>query len=213
MLDAAAPLLLHHPFMFRRLRTVRAKLTALVSLSVVVMLAALPVLSWLLHRQLVDEVGRPGDRRRARVPDASSTTISRPHARVARPRRRRRDGARHPAARRGPGAAPRADVRRRLPEHRRLARRGGGPGPRAVGTRTPARRDRRDRRARRPRSGQERQRRRRARLRVARVRRASGLRHRRPGDRQAASSFARRSTRRLPQERQRQARAWSSRCA
>jgi adenylate cyclase len=39
-----------------RLRTVRAKLTALVSLSVVVMLAALPVLSWLLHRQLVDEV-------------------------------------------------------------------------------------------------------------------------------------------------------------
>jgi adenylate cyclase len=39
-----------------RLSTVRAKLTALVSLSVVVMLAALPVLSWLLHRQLVDEV-------------------------------------------------------------------------------------------------------------------------------------------------------------
>jgi adenylate cyclase len=36
--------------------TVRAKLTALVSLSAVVMLAALPVLSWLLHRQLVDEV-------------------------------------------------------------------------------------------------------------------------------------------------------------
>jgi len=43
--------------MFQRLRTVRAKLIALVSLSVVVMLAALPVLSWLLHRQLVDEVG------------------------------------------------------------------------------------------------------------------------------------------------------------
>ncbi len=43
--------------MFMRLRTVRAKLTALVSLSVVVMLAALPVLSWVLHRQLVDEVG------------------------------------------------------------------------------------------------------------------------------------------------------------
>lgn len=42
--------------MFLRLPTVRAKLTALVSLSVVVMLAALPVLSWLLHRQLVDEV-------------------------------------------------------------------------------------------------------------------------------------------------------------
>jgi adenylate cyclase len=39
-----------------RLPTVRAKLHALVSLSVVVMLAALPVLSWLLHRQLVDEV-------------------------------------------------------------------------------------------------------------------------------------------------------------
>ncbi len=42
--------------MFLRLPTVRAKLTALVSLSVVAMLAALPVLSWLLHRQLVDEV-------------------------------------------------------------------------------------------------------------------------------------------------------------
>ena len=42
--------------MLLRLPTVRAKLTALVSLSVVVMLAALPVLSWLLHRQLVDEV-------------------------------------------------------------------------------------------------------------------------------------------------------------
>jgi adenylate cyclase len=36
--------------------TVRAKLMALVSLAAVVMLAALPVLSWLLHRQLVDEV-------------------------------------------------------------------------------------------------------------------------------------------------------------
>jgi adenylate cyclase len=44
------------PLMRFRLPTVRAKLTALVSLSVVVMLAALPVLSWLLHRQLVDEV-------------------------------------------------------------------------------------------------------------------------------------------------------------
>ncbi len=42
--------------MFLRLPTVRAKLTALVSLSVVAVLAALPVLSWLLHRQLVDEV-------------------------------------------------------------------------------------------------------------------------------------------------------------
>ena len=42
--------------MLMHLPTVRAKLTALVSLSVVVMLAALPVLSWLLHRQLVDEV-------------------------------------------------------------------------------------------------------------------------------------------------------------
>jgi adenylate cyclase len=38
------------------LRTVRAKLTTLVALSVVVMLATLPVLSWLLHRQLIDEV-------------------------------------------------------------------------------------------------------------------------------------------------------------
>jgi len=39
------------------LPTVRAKLTALVALSAVAMLASLPVLSWLLHRQLVDEVG------------------------------------------------------------------------------------------------------------------------------------------------------------
>src|SRR5579859_7016273 len=42
--------------MLPRLRTVRAKLTTLVALSAVVMLAALPVLSWILHRQLVDEV-------------------------------------------------------------------------------------------------------------------------------------------------------------
>src|SRR5579884_1178354 len=42
--------------MLLRLPTVRAKLTALVSMSAVAMLAALPVLSWLLHRQLVDEV-------------------------------------------------------------------------------------------------------------------------------------------------------------
>jgi adenylate cyclase len=42
--------------MLFRLKTVRGKLTALVLLSAVVMLAALPVLSWLLHRQLVDEV-------------------------------------------------------------------------------------------------------------------------------------------------------------
>jgi adenylate cyclase len=42
--------------MLIRLTTVRAKLTALVALSAVVMFAAMPVLSWLLHRQLVDEV-------------------------------------------------------------------------------------------------------------------------------------------------------------
>jgi adenylate cyclase len=42
--------------MLLRLTTVRAKLTALVALSAVVMFAAMPVLSWLLHRQLVDEV-------------------------------------------------------------------------------------------------------------------------------------------------------------
>jgi adenylate cyclase len=41
--------------MLVRLSTVRAKLTALVSLSVVVMLAALPALSWVLHKQLVEE--------------------------------------------------------------------------------------------------------------------------------------------------------------
>ncbi len=38
-----------------RLSTVRAKLTALVALSVAVMLVALPILSWVLHKQLVDE--------------------------------------------------------------------------------------------------------------------------------------------------------------
>src|SRR5580658_10186618 len=49
-----------------RLPTVRAKLTALVLLSVVVMLAALPVLSWLLHSQLTDEVNdRVGSAERA----------------------------------------------------------------------------------------------------------------------------------------------------
>src|SRR6516225_122577 len=35
---------------------VRSKLTALVALSGVIMVLALPILSWLLHRQLVDEV-------------------------------------------------------------------------------------------------------------------------------------------------------------
>jgi len=39
-----------------RLKTVRAKLTLLVALSVVTMMATLPVLSWLLHEQLIDEV-------------------------------------------------------------------------------------------------------------------------------------------------------------
>jgi adenylate cyclase len=42
--------------MFLRLKTVRAKLTLLVALSIGMMLATLPVLSWLLHRQLIDEV-------------------------------------------------------------------------------------------------------------------------------------------------------------
>lgn len=42
--------------MLTRLSTVRSKLTALVATTVVVMLATLPVLSWLLHKQLVDEV-------------------------------------------------------------------------------------------------------------------------------------------------------------
>jgi adenylate cyclase len=52
--------------MWLRLTTVRAKLTTLVSLSAVAMLVALPVLSWLLHRQLVDEVdGRVTDAERA----------------------------------------------------------------------------------------------------------------------------------------------------
>jgi adenylate cyclase len=39
-----------------RLPTVRAKLTALVATTVLLMVATLPVLSWLLHRQLIDEV-------------------------------------------------------------------------------------------------------------------------------------------------------------
>ncbi|MEO6418784.1 MAG: adenylate/guanylate cyclase domain-containing protein [Polyangiaceae bacterium] len=39
-----------------RLTTVRAKLTALVAFSAVVTLTALPVLSWIMHRQLIDEV-------------------------------------------------------------------------------------------------------------------------------------------------------------
>ncbi|GAC1545584.1 MAG: hypothetical protein NVS3B10_09650 [Polyangiales bacterium] len=42
--------------MLLRFRTVRRKLTALVALSIVVMLATIPLLSWLLHRQLIDEV-------------------------------------------------------------------------------------------------------------------------------------------------------------
>src|SRR4051812_36379841 len=39
-----------------RLRTVKAKLTALVALSVLVLLVALPLLSWLLRKQMIDEV-------------------------------------------------------------------------------------------------------------------------------------------------------------
>jgi adenylate cyclase len=39
-----------------RLRTVRAKLLALVGLSIVVTMATLPLLSWLLHKQLLQEV-------------------------------------------------------------------------------------------------------------------------------------------------------------
>jgi adenylate cyclase len=46
-----------------RLTTVRAKLTALVAFSAIVTLTALPVLSWIMDRQLVDEVDE-------RVPEA-----------------------------------------------------------------------------------------------------------------------------------------------
>ena len=42
--------------MLMRLPTVRSKLTALVATTLVMMLCTLPVLSWLLHRQLIDEV-------------------------------------------------------------------------------------------------------------------------------------------------------------
>jgi adenylate cyclase len=42
--------------MLMRLPTVRAKLTALVATTVLMMVATLPVLSWLLHKQLIDEV-------------------------------------------------------------------------------------------------------------------------------------------------------------
>lgn len=49
--------------MIFRLKTVRAKLTALVAFSALVTLTALPVLSWIMHRQLIDEVDN-------RVPEA-----------------------------------------------------------------------------------------------------------------------------------------------
>lgn len=53
-----------------RLRTVRAKLVALASLSVVVTLVMLPVLGWLMQRQLIDEAGsRVRNARRAYVAD------------------------------------------------------------------------------------------------------------------------------------------------
>ena len=39
-----------------RLTTVRAKLTALVALTAIVTLTSLPVLSWIMDRQLIDEV-------------------------------------------------------------------------------------------------------------------------------------------------------------
>ncbi len=42
--------------MLMRLTTVRSKLTALVATTVLMMVATLPVLSWLLHKQLIDEV-------------------------------------------------------------------------------------------------------------------------------------------------------------
>jgi adenylate cyclase len=42
--------------MLMRLPTVRAKLTALVATTVLLMVATLPVLSWLLHKQLIDEI-------------------------------------------------------------------------------------------------------------------------------------------------------------
>jgi adenylate cyclase len=51
-----------------RLRTVRAKLMALASLSVIVTLLMLPVLGWLMRRQLIDEAGsRVRSARRAYV--------------------------------------------------------------------------------------------------------------------------------------------------
>ena len=41
-----------------RLTTVRAKLTVLVAFSALVTFTALPVLSWIMHRQLIDEVDK-----------------------------------------------------------------------------------------------------------------------------------------------------------
>ena len=170
-----------------RLPTVRAKLTALVSLSVVVMLAALPVLSWLLHRQLVDEVDDRVDRRRARVPDRARRRHRRPHARVARPRRptaptaraiQRRDADARPAAR----AASSSTSTRTSTSCSSSAT--GTCSRRSAASTRPSDVDG-DRRARRPAEGQGVPGRRRARVRVADVGRAAGVRHRRA--RRAAS--------------------------
>ena len=125
-----------------RLPTVRAKLTALVSLSVVVMLAALPVLSWLLHRQLVDEVDdRVTDAERAFQTelddDLADLTLA---SRIL-----SADGATRgaiTAAGRRRRAPARPGVRRRLPEHRRAARPARRQGPRAGRLRHSARRRR-----------------------------------------------------------------------
>ena len=86
--------------MLCRLPTVRAKLTALV-------VAVGRRHAGRAARAVVAPApaarrrgGRPRDRRRARVPDGARRRSGRPDTRVAHPVGRRRDGARHPAARR-----------------------------------------------------------------------------------------------------------------
>ena len=164
-----------------RLPTVRAKLTALVSLSAVVMLAALPVLSWLLHRQLVDEVDdRVTEAERAFQTEldddlADLTLASRVLAADARDRCTPSSGTTPTRARQL--AQVFLDV---YPDIDVLLVEADGHVLAQVGLRAPAR----ARRARSPSSpswraeGKEFQRRRRARLRVADVRRAAGVRHR-----------------------------------
>ena len=100
-------------------RTVKAKLTALVGLSIVVMLAALPILSWILHRQMLDEVDdRVVDARKSFLTELEDDLADLdPRGEGARP------GRGHPArgggARSGEGAPDGGHVPHDLPVARR----------------------------------------------------------------------------------------------